>query len=272
MTDKLPINLEDLLRQRRVEGERIEYKAGWNPDATIRTLCAFANDFENLGGGYVVIGQDCGDAGRPVFPPKGLRDNQLDRIQRELLQGCNLIQPLYFPMLSVERFEDRNLIVLWAPGGQNRPYKAPRAVTARKKEGRSTGIRKILKAMAANGSPPPEFETDEDRSYFLIRLPIHAQAAREDTPEVTPRLGTKSGLSRDQVEILEKCSKAATLVDLLTVAGRSNRTKFRDQVLRPMLDACLIEMTIPDKPRSSKQRYRLTDKGRQWLKEGGKAP
>jgi hypothetical protein len=35
---KLPINLNDLLRQRTVEGERIEYKAGWNPDAVIRTL------------------------------------------------------------------------------------------------------------------------------------------------------------------------------------------------------------------------------------------
>ncbi len=55
---KLPINLADLLRQRTVEGERIEYKTGWNPDAIIRALCAFANDFENLGGGYVVIGQD----------------------------------------------------------------------------------------------------------------------------------------------------------------------------------------------------------------------
>jgi len=43
MTSKLPINLKDLLRQRTVEGERIEYKAGWNPDAVIRTLCAFAN-------------------------------------------------------------------------------------------------------------------------------------------------------------------------------------------------------------------------------------
>lgn len=48
---KLPINLTDLLRQRTVEGERIEYKSGWNPDPIIRTVCAFANDFENLGGG-----------------------------------------------------------------------------------------------------------------------------------------------------------------------------------------------------------------------------
>jgi hypothetical protein len=29
MNSKLPINLECLLRQRQVEGERIEYKAGW---------------------------------------------------------------------------------------------------------------------------------------------------------------------------------------------------------------------------------------------------
>jgi hypothetical protein len=46
MPDKLPFHLDDLLRQRTVEGERIEYKAGWNPDPIIRTLCAFANDFE----------------------------------------------------------------------------------------------------------------------------------------------------------------------------------------------------------------------------------
>ncbi|MGP8323898.1 MAG: ATP-binding protein [Methanosarcinaceae archaeon] len=43
-------------------------------------------------------------------------------------------------------------------------------------EGRSTGISKILKVMKSNGSPPPEFETDDDRSYFLIRLPVHPKA------------------------------------------------------------------------------------------------
>lgn len=130
---KLPINLNDLLRQRTVEGERIEYKTGWNPDAIIRTLCAFANDFENLGGGYAVIGQDCDANCLPVFPPVGLAENQLDKIQQELLAACQLIQPPYFPVLSIEEVEGRKLIVLWAPGGQNRPYKAPEAVTANKK-------------------------------------------------------------------------------------------------------------------------------------------
>ncbi len=125
MADKLPINLLDLLHQQKVEGERIEYKAGWNPDPILRTVCAFANDFENLGGGYVVIGQDCDSHGRPVFPTVGLPSNQLDNIQQELLAGCQLIQPPYFPALSVEVVEGRNLMVLWAPGGQTRPYKVP---------------------------------------------------------------------------------------------------------------------------------------------------
>jgi ATP-dependent DNA helicase RecG len=62
MSSKLPINLEDLLQQRKVESDRIEYKKGWNPDPVTRTLCAFANDFENLGGGYIVIGQDCDES------------------------------------------------------------------------------------------------------------------------------------------------------------------------------------------------------------------
>lgn len=30
--------------------------------------------------------------------------------------------------------------------------------------------------MKSNGFPPPEFETDDDRSYFLIRLPVHLEA------------------------------------------------------------------------------------------------
>ena len=55
-------------------------------------------------------------------------------------------------------------------------------------------------------------------------------------------------------------------------AGRSDRTKFRHQVLDPLIAAGLLEMTIPDKPRSSKQRYRLTERGRQYLKDHPTTP
>ena len=36
---RLPINIEELLGGRAVEGDRIEYKTGWNPDAIYRRDC-----------------------------------------------------------------------------------------------------------------------------------------------------------------------------------------------------------------------------------------
>jgi ATP-dependent DNA helicase RecG len=53
------------------------------------------------------------------------------------------------------------------------------------------------------------------------------------------------------------------LVELMQIEGRSDRTKFRNQVLNPLLDAGLMETTLPGKPRSSLQKYRLTAKGKQ---------
>ena len=40
-------------------------------------------------------------------------------------------------------------------------------------EGRNTGFKKILGALRANGSPLPEFETDEAHDYFVTRIFIH---------------------------------------------------------------------------------------------------
>ena len=97
------------------------------------------------------------------------------------------------------------------------------------------------------------------------------------SPEVTPEVkahealgaggaGTKLALSRHQVAILHKCSEDSMLVDIMAITGRSDRTKFRHQVLNPLLEAGLIEMTIPDKPRSSKQKCLLTNAGKHLLK------
>ena len=57
----LPINITEQLEQNRIESNRIEYKQGWNPMAIYYTICAFANDFENLGGAYIVVEADNGD-------------------------------------------------------------------------------------------------------------------------------------------------------------------------------------------------------------------
>ena len=48
----LPVNIHKVLQGSPVEWERLEFKRGWNPEAVLHTLCAFANDFHNLGGGF----------------------------------------------------------------------------------------------------------------------------------------------------------------------------------------------------------------------------
>ena len=81
---KLPIPIDTLLHGKAVEWERLEFKSGWNPLDVLHTLCAFANDFHNLGGGYIVVGV-AEDDGRPVLPPSGIETSQLNAIQKEIL-------------------------------------------------------------------------------------------------------------------------------------------------------------------------------------------
>ena len=124
MTGKLPINIDHLLRQRAIEGERIEYKAGWNPQSVLHTICAFANDFHNLGGGYIVLGVE-EQNGRPVLPPTGIDPESVEAIQKELLNlGYSAIQPWCHPSSAIYDVDGRTILVLWVPGGETRPYKA----------------------------------------------------------------------------------------------------------------------------------------------------
>lgn len=128
----LPISLADLLAGHKVELDRIELKAGWNPPPIFRTICGFANDFHNIGGGYVVVGIGCVD-GQPQLPPAGVPDKELDLIQRKLVEYGKLLQPSYFPLFALETYQGKNVLVLWCPGGQNRPYRVPEDVTAKDK-------------------------------------------------------------------------------------------------------------------------------------------
>ena len=68
----LPINIEDLLNKRKVESNRIEFKKGWNPDKIYHTICAFATDLDNTGGGYIIVGVEQDDNGIAKRPVKGL--------------------------------------------------------------------------------------------------------------------------------------------------------------------------------------------------------
>ena len=124
----LPINIRDLLHGRGVESERVEFKASWDALTTgsqvLRTICAFANDYHNLNGGYVVIGVAERD-GRGAFPPAGLSAEALDAARKWIRGRCRRLDPPYTPVFSAELVEDRLVLVVWAPASDTRPHRAP---------------------------------------------------------------------------------------------------------------------------------------------------
>lgn len=501
-----PFNLPDFLHGRSVEWERLEFKAGWNPQAVLHTICAFANDFHNLGGGYIIVGVEERD-GRPVLPPAGLQPDELDAIQKEILNlGYHAIQPAYHPLIFPEVVDGRHILLIHAPGGQTRPYRARKDLTTAGKdwhyyirkgsntvrarddderellglaatvpfddrinqrstmddlsrelivgflkeigsaladgapdipiaelarqlqlvdgppeacfprnvgllffnpdpqrffpatqidvvwfpydaagdtftekifrgplhhmirealdyirrnylsetvikrpdraestrvenfpfaaveellanaiyhrsyevrepvevritprdlvilshpgpdrsiridqlragravsrryrnrrigdflkelnftEGRSTGIPKVQRAMRENGSPPAEFEFDEDHTYFLVRLPVHPSATPPASGRSTPATGEVTAEVTAEVgRLLSILIEPAGRKELQDALGLKHDEHFRLAYLAPALAAGLIEMTIPDKPKSRLQKYRITAKGR----------
>lgn len=127
----LPVNIEDLLSKRKVESERIEFKSGWNATAIYRSVCAFANDFDNLGGGYILVGveEEEGVAKRPV---KGVSTTEIDRISKQMVNFDKKIRPFYAARTSVEEIDGKYVFVIWVPSGVNRPYQVPRDIAAGK--------------------------------------------------------------------------------------------------------------------------------------------
>lgn len=124
----LPVNIDELLTGETVEWDRIEFKKGWNPRAVMHTICAFANDINNWGGGYLFIGIEENN-GSPILPPTGLKKGDLDNIQKEVVSLGHKISPNYFPICQPFLKDGKHILVIWCPGGDNRPYKAPSAIT-----------------------------------------------------------------------------------------------------------------------------------------------
>src|SRR5690606_2888628 len=63
--------------------------------------------------------------GRPILPPVGLQHNQLDAIQKKILELGHKIAPTYFPIAQPYLLQGKHILVLWCPAGDNRVYTAP---------------------------------------------------------------------------------------------------------------------------------------------------
>jgi len=120
----LPINISELIHGRIVEWERLEFKRGWNPEDILHSICAFANDINNWGGDYIILGV-AESQGVPILPPVGLQLDMLDKIQGDLIRTCYAIQPNYLPISQPYEINGKHILVIWCPAGDMRPYSCP---------------------------------------------------------------------------------------------------------------------------------------------------
>ena len=72
--------------------------------------------------------------------------------------------------------------------------------------------------------------------------------------------GTKQGLSRDHLKILKKCKDESTALELMKILKRTNKSKFKNTIINPLIDQNFLELTIPESRKSPSQKYRVTGK------------
>ena len=128
-----------------------------------------------------------------------------------------------------------------------------------------SGVKRYIEEVRNAGLRDPEFIVWPN----AVRINVYRangahQVPPQDTPQVAP-----------QVEVLVEVLKMGELsaAELRKEIGVSGSKDFRERYLNPAVSAGFVEMTIPDKPTSRLQRYRLTDKGcslagKLWAKKG----
>lgn len=195
-------NINELLNKQKIESNRIEFKKGWNPASIYHSVCAFANDFDDLRGGYIVVGVDTDEAtGVAIRPVNGIPTEMIDGIL-----DSNRSQKFFsYPYQALEESVTNSLYHRdyreWEPvvitiepqgitiqnvGGPDRSISAADIsrcevlVSKRYRnrrlgeylkeldltEGRSTGIPTIQNVLMNNGSPRANVVTDEERTFF----------------------------------------------------------------------------------------------------------
>ena len=91
--------------------------------------------------------------------------------------------------------------------------------------------------------------------FIVFMLRMIGAALTASAPQVTPQVA----------DLLRALRGEMTRGGLQSALGLADRKSFRERYLQPALADGLIEMTMPAKPHSRLQHYRLTDTGRQWL-------
>jgi ATP-dependent DNA helicase RecG len=128
-----------------------------------------------------------------------------------------------------------------------------------------SGMRKMMRYGKAYGGADPEL-IEGDVFRMIIKVPefgtdISAKQAKGQGE--APITGEVTGEVLQIIKALK--AKQLNRTQLQVVLKLKSQANFRDRYLQPALNSGLIEMTIPEKPSSRLQKYRLTGAGKHLL-------
>jgi DNA-binding HxlR family transcriptional regulator len=231
----LPINIKDLIHGHSVEWERLEFKCGWNPEEVIRTMCAFANDLNNWGGGYIIIGIEAND-GMPVLPPAGLQQSQLDKIQNKVVELGNRIQPAYLPIMQPYTLGVYFMVTL--PINSLYFEYASDIVSEKYNKLIINSLRDLIEL--SNQVSDIAGDIVSDKAEAILNEHVHNKVER----------------------ILNSLNEWGKIDDLFANIQISKHPRNRKKYLDPLLKIGWVKMEFPDKRTSPNQRYRITETGK----------
>lgn len=233
----LPINIEELLHGNTVEWDRIELKKGWNPEGVVHSLCAYANDINNWDGGYVIIGVE-EENGKAKLPPIGLQVQELDAIQKKLIELAHKLSPTYTPVSQPYLMNERHILVIFAPAGDNRPYKAPISLSEKRTE-RAMYIKR--------GSKTIKVKDGSDDARRLIEL-----TARIPFDDRINQTATLDDLNLRLIqnylkEVMSSLYEESTKIPFSELCRHLMIAKGSDELLRPTNAGLLMFNEHPEK-------------------------
>ena len=233
----LPINIGELLHGNTVEWDRIELKNGWNPEDIIHSLCAYANDINNWDGGYIIIGVE-DENGKAKLPPSGLQVQELDAIQKKLIELAHKLSPVYIPVFQPYLIHEKYILVVFAPAGDNRPYKAPISLSEKRTE-RAMYIKRGSKTVKVKDGSDDERRLIELTARIPFDDRINQTASLDD---LNLRL-IQNYLKEVMSSLYEESTKMpfSELCRLLMIAKGS------DELLRPTNAGFLLFNEHPEK-------------------------
>lgn len=128
-------------------------------------------------------------------------------------------------------------------------------------EGRNTGIPTILRAMEANGSGLPVFETDKDRTFFTVILPIHKEFL---IPAAVQPLKKKTRRSAAEIKelIMDVLAQNGDLSssELATEMGYTKVTAGLARAVKELMAEGKVVYLEPDKKRTRNQKLCLVER------------